>query len=187
MLTRRCLQSTLIWEELPLRCCFSMMMARTHGMRCCTNLLLLTVRWSATTGCFIKALKVSSFYRDKKKVSPIKHTRRHTATKRQTHINHAFIFISARLCNCKEPSVGFSWIPLSFFVVFTKHCPVCIQQLPLLQEEFCIFGTPLLLWLCISYTLVVVKLQIQSFAGQHSVSKPTIAMQEYFGLCFYWF
>lgn len=91
MLTRRRLQSTLIWEELPLRCCFSMMMARTHGMRCCTNLLLLTVRWSATTGCFIKALKVSSFYRDKKKVSPIKHTRRHTATKRQTHINHAFI------------------------------------------------------------------------------------------------
>lgn len=31
------------------------------------------------------------------------------------------------------------------------------------------------------------KLQIQSFPGQHSVSKPTIAMQEYFGLCFYWF
>lgn len=65
----------------------------TNGMHYSTNLVLLTTRWSATTGCFIKALKVSSFYRDKKKVSPIKYTHRyrHTATKRQTCINHAFI------------------------------------------------------------------------------------------------
>lgn len=59
-------------------------------MHYCTKLFLLNVRWSATTRCFIKALKVSSFYRDKKKVSPIKHTHTHTATKRQRH-NHAFI------------------------------------------------------------------------------------------------
>lgn len=108
-----------LWSERNCHCgAVSMTMAHTRDY--CTNLLLLTVRWSATTGCFIKALKISSFYRDKKKVSSIKHThrRRHTATKRQTRTIHAFILSLQGFAIVKTHQWASPEIPYPFFFFF---------------------------------------------------------------------